>query len=379
MISSSCSTSPLSRQAMTINFLAWLYGEESLFRSGTGLVYPIHLCSWVEKPRSPRQVLGNLKLETGQFPSSSWLLEKMQRTRKHLWNGKTYALDFMDRFKPASDAEDFLAGDRLHCTVGSYFDTVNTCTILEAELEQAIATLPLDASPQDCYQALPLRQKLHGDRRGQEALQDAWTGHNRSAAIAISCCFVVNVSSETDSKDEYRYFLHQRSAQVAEGAGQYHIVPSMIFQPTSVDPFNQQSYNLEATILREVAEELFDHEEGEQTVNLYPEIADLQALLVNGGATLLITGVAMDLLCLRPEFLALLWIRDRTWFERHGSSLKFSQHEYTPNSTIQESSRDITDPQPFQETGEFAPHCCVAAGAASALLARDYITQFLGC
>lgn len=379
MISSSRSTSLLSRQAMAINFLAWLYGEESLFRSKTGLVYPLNLCSWVEKPRSSRQVLGSLRPETHQFSSSSWLLEEMQRTKKHLWNGKTYALDFMYRFKSTSDAEDSLAGDRLHCTVGSYFDTVNTCTILEAELERAIATLPLDASPQDCYQALPLRQKLHGDHRGQKALQDVWTGHNRSAAIAISCCFVVNVSSKTDSKDEYRYFLHQRSAQVAEGAGQYHIVPSMIFQPTGVDPFDQQSYNLEATILREVAEELFDHEEGAQATNLYPEIADLQALLVNGGATLLITGVAMDLLCLRPEFLALLWIRDRAWFKRHGAFLKFSRHEYTTNSIIQESSRDITDPRPFQETGEFAPHCCVATGAVSALLAREYITQFLGC
>jgi hypothetical protein len=372
MSNSSYLTSKFSRQRVITRLLTWLYGEDALFRSETGLIYPVNVRSWVDAPKESREVLGDLRSETRQFPSSSWLLNEMQQKNKHLWNGKTYALD------PKSNRETITGGeDRLHCILGSYFDTVNTCTILEVELERAMAQLGPDPSPEQCYEALPLRRQLHGDHRGQKALQDAWTGRNRSAAIAISCCFVVNVGSKPNPRDQYRYFLRRRSDQVADGAGQYHIVPSMVFQPTGTDPFDPDSYNLEKTILKEVGEELFNYEEGDFNPLSYPEIADLKTLLDQGGATLKITGIGMDLLCLRPEFLTLLYVQDSTWFEHHGRSLCFSEHEYDYDSSSRESWRSILDGEPFQSEGELAPHRCVATGAISALLARQYLLQHL--
>ncbi|BAZ90683.1 hypothetical protein NIES932_21850 [Raphidiopsis curvata NIES-932] len=169
--------------------------------------------------------------------------------------------------------------------------------------------------------------------------------------------------------------LRQRSGQVADGPGQYHIVPSMVFQPTGTDPFDPDSYNVEKTILREVAEELFNYEEGDFDPLSHPEIADLKTLLDQGGATLKITGIAMDLLCLRPELLTLLCIQDSTWFERHGGSLCFSDHEYDYDPSSGESWRSILDDEPFQSEGELAPHRCVATGAVSALLAKQYLLR----
>jgi hypothetical protein len=394
MSTNTCSNSPLSGQAVMTRFLAWLYGEDALFRSATGLTYPLHVRSWVDQPKAVGQVLGKLCPENRQFPRSSWLLAELQSNHKHLWNGKTYAL--ADRALAPDTKRDTkrdtrtmaMLGDddRLHCTVGSYFDTVNTCTILEVELERAIARSSSNhsptLSPAQLYQALPLRRQLHGDRRGHDALLDAWSGRDRSAAVAISCCFVVNTGS-TGSVDHgsrggtHRYFLRQRSAQVADGAGQYHIVPSMVFQPTQTDPFDPESYSLTTMILREIAEELFDREEGDQDYDCYPEITDLKYLLNSGGAMLGITGVAMDLLCLRPEVLALFWVQDDTWFQRHGASMRFSRHEYAQESHMGDSWRSIEDDHPFQSSGEFAPGRCVATGAASALLGTQYLRSRL--
>ena len=348
----------LLRTNMIVDFLGWLYGSDNLFQGATGLTYPLVVRT--SKNPDPFAVLGDWAVETRSFPESSWLLEEMQKTNSHLWNGKTYALRYLEN----SDQ-----GDLLHCTTGSYFDTVNTCTILEVELRRAMETLPDDASHEVRYEAMPLRQELHGTRKGFEALEDTWLGKGRSAAIAISCFFAVY-----DGQD-YQYFVRQRSANLADGAGLYHIVPSMVFQPTTNDPLDPKSYNIQNTILREVAEELFDHEDADCNPITYPEIADLQSLLVNGGASLRISGIAMDLLCLRPEILALLVVDDPQWLARHGSSLRFSRHEYTTDKTDRESWRSLNDSSVFLPGGEFDPCNCVATGAASVILGLPLIRR----
>ncbi len=342
----------------TVDFLAWLYGSDSLFQSPTGLTYPLIVRTTVSP--EPTAVLGNWAEETRSFPQSSWLLEEMQQGNSHLWNGETYAMRYLET---APD------GDRLHCTTGSYFDTVNTCTILEVELRRAMVTVAEEASHQMRYEAMPLRRALHGTRQGAAALEDAWSSRERSAAIAISCLFVVN-----DGQD-YRYFVRQRSANLADGAGLYHIVPSMVFQPTAADPLDPKSYSIQNTILREVAEELFDREESDPDLISCPEIADLHSLLVNGDASLRISGIAMDLLCLRPEILAVLVVRDPQWLARHASSVRFSRHEYARVQPDSEGWRSVNDDGVFLPGGEFDPRHCVATGAASAILGLPWVRQ----
>ena len=344
----------MEKTAIITDFLSWLYGQDALFKSPYGLTYSLNVN---EFPGCETAVtLGTLSRETRSFPASSWLLDEMRQRKGQLWNGATYALDSIEFDRDRAC---------IHCTVGSYFDTVNTCTILEVELERAIAALPTDATHAARYDAMPLRQQLHGDRRGQAALNDAWTGRGRSAAIAISCCAIVN-----DGMGD-RYFVQRRSTEVADGGGQYHIVPSMVFQPVDSDPFSSQNYSLENTILREVAEELFDREEDGRDPLEYSEIADLKALLDQGGAELTISGIAMDLMCLRPEILAVLHVRDRGWFERHGGAIAFSRHEYAAVAN-DPGWRAIDDEGPFLAGGEFAPGRCVATGAASAILGGCY-------
>lgn len=336
---------------MTVDFLAWLYGSDRLFRGPGDLTYPLVVRTTVSP--DPAAILGDWARENRSFDPSSWLLEEMQQRNSHLWNGETYAMRYLETAPE---------GDRLHCTTGSYFDTVNTCTILEVELRRAMATVPEDASHEVRYEAMPLRRALHGTRQGEEALEDAWSSRERSAAIAISCLFVVN-----DGQD-YRYFVRQRSANLADGAGLYHIVPSMVFQPTAADPLDPKSYSIQNTIFREVAEELFDREESDPDLISCPEIADLQSLLANGGASLKISGIAMDLLCLRPEILAVLVVRDPQWLARYGSSLRFSRHEYATIQPDSEGWRSVNDGSVFLPGGEFDPRHCVATGAASAIL-----------
>ena len=339
---------------MIVDFLVWLYGNDNLFRGLTGLTYPLV----VRTAKNYNAVLGDWATETRAFPQSSWLLEEMQQGNSHLWNAKTYALRYLETSPE---------GDRLHCTTGSYFDTVNTCTILEVELRRAMVRVPDDAPHEIRYEAMPLRRALHGTRKKSEALEDTWLGRGRSAAIAISCLFAVY-----DGQD-YKYFVRQRSANLADGAGLYHIVPSMVFQPTTNDPLESKSYNIQNTILREVAEELFDHEDSDLDPITYPEIADLQSLLVNGGASLKISGIAMVLLCLRPEILAVLVVRDPQWWACHHSSLRFSRHEYATNQPESEGWRSVNDNSLFSRGGEFDPCNCVATGAASAILGLPLI------
>lgn len=344
------------RQDAIVDFLAWLYGDQALFRGPTGLRYPLT----VETQVSPHaeHMLGDLSRETCTFPEDTWLLQDMKQQNSYLWNGPTYALHSIDG-----------PNHQLQCRVGSYFDTVNTCTILEVELQRAIAALGPQASHDERYAAMPLRYALHQGYRGARALADAWTGRGRSAAIAISCLFAV-----FDGHD-YRYFVRQRSSRLADGAGLHHIVPSMVFQPTGNDPADPASYSLKNTILREVAEELFNREEGDQNPLHYPEITDLKTLLHSGGADLTISGLAMDLLCLRPEILAVLVVHDPQWLARHASSLCFSRHEYEQTTAETESWHSVQNEALFIRGGDLEPRRCIAAGAASAILGLPLVRQ----
>ncbi len=367
----------LVQQDVVVDFLAWLYGDENLFRGPTGLRYPLTVRT--EVATNPQMILGDWEKESRTFPESSWLLEEMKQKNSYLWNGKTYALRSVDstemenigagNVEADSTADSDLSNQKyyLQFTTGSYFDTINTCTILEVELQRAIASLPLNASHQDRYRAMPLRQALHGEKKGAKALEDAWLGRDRSAAIAISCLFAVY------NGQDYCYFVRQRAGNLADGAGQYHIVPSMVFQPTNKDTASPDSYNLQNMILREVAEELFDREEGDQNILSHPEIADLQSLLYTGGASLQISGIAMDLLCLRPEILAVLTVHDSKWLARHASSICFSHHEYVQSQSENEGWYSVSDDALFLRGGELEPRHCVASGAASAILGLPFV------
>lgn len=341
--------------SMINNFLAWLYGEDALLKSPVGIPYPVTVKPCILD--NPEAVLQELTEDTRQFPNSSPLLEEMKQKNQHLWNGRTYVFLGLDTASPYP---------RLRCGSGYYFDMVNTCMMLEQELTRTISQTPeLDFAA--LYERMPLRRALHQNQTGEAALQDVWTGVHRSATLAISCLFAAY------SGKSYRYYVSRRSAQVADGAGLYHIIPSMVFQPINSDKQPQNSFNITNTILREVAEELFNHPENTPTD--YPEIATLRELLETGGAELVVTGVAMDLLNLQPEILATFVIHDQTWLQQYQHQIRFSRDEYVTDADESKSYRNLEDDSILQPGGEFAPENCVVVGAACLIVGLPVARQ----
>lgn len=352
-------------------FLEWLYGDEALLKSPCGTVYPVTVksCTLV----NPEDVLLDLIPDSRQFPATSWLLEELKQQNSHLWNGRTYV------FRELDSASSW---PRLLCSTGYYFDTVNTCLILTEELKRTIAAVR-ETDFASLYEAMSVRRGIHANQTGKAALEDVWTGANRSAAISISCLFAVYDGVS------YRYYVRRRSSKLADDAGLFHVIPSMVFQPVAKEGQERDDFNITNTILRELAEELFDYQDLTATdVNVksdswapYPEIVALQELLQKGEAELVIAGVAMDLFNLRPEIIAVLVVHSADWLKQYQSQIRFSTSEYVSDADSEsaadgyESYRDIDDDSVFQPDGEFSPANGVPVGAACLILGLPIARQ----
>ena len=91
--------------------------------------------------------------------------------------------------------------------------------------------------------------------------------------------------------------------------------------------------------MREFVEELYGVQELEtgdglvdpQAIYRRPEARLLSDMLKGGGATLLYTGVAVNLLALRHEICTVLIIDDPSWYERECGELRIC-HEYMQQS-----------------------------------------------
>ena len=333
-----------------VSFLSWLYGEEALLKGPHRTIYPVTVRPFMSS--DIEDILWELIPDDRRFPRTSDVLERMKRENRHLWNGRTYIL------REVIDKKSFPG---LRCSPGCYFDTINTCAVLVEELNCLVSTPGSNNSDfPRVYKNMPGRQRIHPGLMKQDALGDVWSGKGRSAAIGISCLFVINDGAS------YRYCMHRRSTGVADDAGLYHIVPSMIFQPISRD--EQDDFNITRCILRELGEELFSHDEiygpGDKApVKEYSEMVSLRQLLQTAEAELVITGLAVDLLNLRPEILSVLIVHQEEWFYRHHQAFRFSPLEYavdkeTPGYV------ELDDAAIFESNGEFAPHRCTAVGAA---------------
>jgi hypothetical protein len=128
-------------------------------------------------------------------------------------------------------------------------------------------------------------------------------------------------------------FLSPRSVTVATKRRSYHVVPSGMFQPfipgESSDLLREQ-FSVSATVMREFVEELYGVEEletGDGRVDPHAiyrrrEARLLSDMLEAGDAALLYSGVAVNLLALRPEICTVLVIDDPGWYERECGELR---------------------------------------------------------
>ncbi|MFW5690874.1 MAG: hypothetical protein ACOCXZ_00120 [Chloroflexota bacterium] len=210
-----------------------------------------------------------------------------------LTNGLCYAFDRLHTDPP-----------RLDGALGRYFDMMATCDALDHELRRGNGT--------------PMRDHLHALVPPGEALR---SGRGRCALIGGAVLLAFRRA------DDYHLLLGQRSATLATGAGLLHVLPAFMMQPTN-DEQPVSGWSLRDQIIREFAEELFGVPEGlpPQALAAQPPAADLLALLNDGQAELVPTGIAFNLLSLRPEVCALLIIHDTGWHTRHADGLAAAAH-----------------------------------------------------
>ncbi len=219
-------------------------------------------------------------------------LHDLQNSKPGLYDGQTFTMQAI-RVKPL----------RLRGAIGRYFDMLATCAALERELRDAVA---------EGWMRAPSRATYHRQVAPAEALRRGW---GRSATIGIGTLTVFNDGGG------YKALLARRSAATAIDSGMVHVLPAMIFEPTTADFADQREWSLRHQILREVLEELFNFPEQLQPPRWdffydHPALLYLLDMLKTGRAQLCATGIVFNLLTLRPEVSTLLLIHDPDWYRR---------------------------------------------------------------
>ncbi|RMF80455.1 MAG: hypothetical protein D6737_07940 [Chloroflexi bacterium] len=220
-------------------------------------------------------------------------LDTMRRAGRRLTNGITYVYTHIDS-----------APLKIHAQVGRYFDMIMTSDVLSHELK----TLFANGAAHNAV-VVPRRSRLHRVVTPVEAMH---TGHGRSSAIGGIVLTVFNHDGQ------YKAILARRSTSAGIDAGLYHVQPAFMFQPVGDNPHDAAHWNLVQHIYREYLEELFGMSEadGAGDFSSHPMLRDLQAMRDDGRASLHLTGIALNLLSLRPDICTLLLIRDPEWYTR---------------------------------------------------------------
>lgn len=219
-------------------------------------------------------------------------LHDLQNSKAGLYNGKTFTMKEL-RLNPL----------RLRGEIGRYYDMLATGAALERELR--------DAASQGLLRA-PLRASYHRQVAPGDSLL---RGEKRGAAIGIGVLTVFN------DGEGYRAILARRSEATAFDSNLFHVLPAMMFAPTTADFADPREWSLKHQIFREVLEELFGLPEQLRPRRWdyfyeHPALQYLLRLLDCGKAQLLATGLILNLLTLRPEISALLLIHDPAWRAR---------------------------------------------------------------
>ena len=220
-------------------------------------------------------------------------LYTLQNSKPALFNGRTFTLKFI-RERPL----------RMRASLGHYFDMLATCASLEHELRDAVA---------EGWMRAPSRAQYHRHVDPTEAIM---RGMRRSAAIGIGTLTVFN------DNGIYKTILARRSNKTAFDSGMFHVLPAMMFQPTTPNfTYPEQEWSIKHQVLREVLEEMFNMPEEHAPTDWdffyqHPAMIYLQDLMDTGRAHLYVTGIVLNLLTLRPEVSTLLLIHDADWYAR---------------------------------------------------------------
>ena len=215
----------------------------------------------------------------------------------------------------------------IRCSVASFFDVLRTSHSLEWELLMAISKVKKrkSFSWQDVSEFTKLRNRLH------ENVQDpVKNGDGRTSGLAISTLLAYRTNKGMEMMLRRRGKL-----SISLRRGQFQILPSGMFQaPLKV---HDKEYSIFHSFLWEFFEELFCggeirkkyvHPEG---IYGEPNVSHLLGMFEKNEAELHFTGIAVDLLSLRPEVLLTLCIKDPKWYANKFSNSKIhNQIKYNP-------------------------------------------------
>ncbi len=292
-------------------YLSWQYAENFVGKmlKANSRLFPAAVLPAPDIQKSnPDSILGTLDTNSRQpleqpFQMHGELyLQKQKELLPGLWNGMTYRMTTLTITETI----------KLNCALGNYFQTLKSCDILEFELLAMFRQRFLQVI--DFYEfteALKLRSILH--QQGNPLTFDC----GRNASIGIST-FIIYAE-----KNSYRALLRTVYPQNMPGRRILHTVPSMMMQPVS-NAFEEE-FSVTHNVYREYLEEIFEISEvevstGKNSFDYFYEFPDLQLLQMletEGSAELYLTGIAFDLLKLRPEICILLFIKDPAWIENH--------------------------------------------------------------
>ena len=240
-------------------------------------------------------------------------LHDLQNRKPFLHNGFTFTMNRLTA-KPL----------KLRGGLGRYFDMLATCAALENELRAAVA---------QGWMRAPSRSAYHRAVEPRDALR---RGIKRCATIGIGVLTVFNDGGT------YKALLARRSEKTAYDSGMYHVLPAMIFGPTTPDFAHAKEWSVRHQVLREVLEELFNMPEEWSPESWdffyqHPALLYLQSLMAAGKAELCLTGLIVNLLTLRPEISTLLLIHDPEWYARisaKDSDIPFRTAEETESRSV---------------------------------------------
>jgi len=160
--------------------------------------------------------------------------------------------------KPTFAFKDFSTTEKgaiLEVYLGDYYDFLDTCMLFQYETAYE-------------YKYLNLKKP---SKKGLRNNFDLLNTENRFVALGVSALTIIKNITAEDGSVCTKFLLHERIGNVAASVNQFHVVPSGSHQPL-YDSIEQciikGTENLMLTIKREFIEEIFGHEETENTSSI---------------------------------------------------------------------------------------------------------------
>lgn len=270
-----------------------------------------------QQSTKPESILGILHsdrtahVDQHLYAAGQKYLNLLLEVGRPLTNLPTYCLD-----KIISTSEEL----KINCIMGSYYDALISCDILEWEILTEIERFKPHEDPNKFIEKnLKLRGYVHR-LCGYDDPVVCTKG--RSAALSVSTTIIFNRGTD------YAMLVGERSKQgVAVHGDLYHVVPSGMFQPIVGDLENE--FSVYHSFLREYMEELFGLAEVQNPPSAISHdyfyndsnLDLLRMLYASGEAQLFLTGFVINALNLRPEICTMLFIKTPRWFDAHKRGL----------------------------------------------------------